>query len=50
MPLPILDGRRFIGGKKAETMHKKGGNPSKMWLAFQPYYDQILVEFPRVLE
>lgn len=40
----------YIGEKEAEMTHKKSGNSSKMWLAFQPYYDQIIAEDPRVLE
>ncbi|KAK3713051.1 hypothetical protein LTR37_008736 [Vermiconidia calcicola] len=42
-PVPIPD-------EEAEFTHKKSGNPSKMWLAFQPYYDQAVQEDPRVLE
>jgi len=42
---PIL-----IGDEEAEFAHRKSGNPSKMWLAFQPYYDQAVHEDPRVLE
>jgi ribulose-5-phosphate 4-epimerase/fuculose-1-phosphate aldolase len=40
----------YIGEKEAEMTHKKSGNSSKMWLAFQPYYDQIVAEDPKVLE
>jgi ribulose-5-phosphate 4-epimerase/fuculose-1-phosphate aldolase len=39
----------YIGEKEAEMTHKKSGNPSKMWLAFQPYYDQVVHEEPSVL-
>ena len=39
----------YIGEKEAEMTHKKSGNPSKMWLAFQPYYDQIVNDDPKVL-
>ncbi|CZR66513.1 probable ribulose-5-phosphate 4-epimerase and related epimerases and aldolases [Phialocephala subalpina] len=40
----------YIDTETAEMTHKKSGNPSKMWLAFQPYYDQVIAEDPRVLE
>lgn len=39
-----------IGKEEAEMTHKKSGNSSKMWLAFQPYYDQVVKEDPSVLE
>jgi ribulose-5-phosphate 4-epimerase/fuculose-1-phosphate aldolase len=38
----------IIGKEEAEVTHKKSGNPSKMWLAFQPYYDQVIKEEPDV--
>ncbi|KAJ5547841.1 class II aldolase/adducin N-terminal, partial [Penicillium frequentans] len=38
-----------IGKEEAEMTHKKSGNSSKMWLAFQPYYDQVVKEDPSVL-
>ncbi|KAH8670789.1 aldolase [Xylariales sp. PMI_506] len=40
----------YIEKDVAEMTHKKSGNPSKMWLAFQPYYDQIVAETPEVLQ
>ncbi|OAA55071.1 aldolase [Niveomyces insectorum RCEF 264] len=40
----------FIGQAEAEFTHKKSGNPNKMWLAFQPYYDQVVAESKSVLE
>ena len=40
----------YIGKEEAEMTHKKSGNSSKMWLAFQPYYDQVVKEDPSVLE
>ncbi|KAE8446016.1 hypothetical protein EG329_012655 [Mollisiaceae sp. DMI_Dod_QoI] len=40
----------YIGKAEAEMTHKKSGNSSKMWLAFQPYYDQVVAEDPSVLE
>ncbi|KAJ5731719.1 aldolase [Penicillium malachiteum] len=40
----------LINKEEAEMTHKKSGNSSKMWLAFQPYYDQIVKEDPFVLE
>lgn len=43
-------GKVLIGDKEAEFTHKKSGNPSKMWLAFQPYYDQVVKEDPSMLE
>lgn len=39
----------YIEKDIAEMTHKKSGNPSKMWLAFQPYYDQVVSESPEVL-
>jgi len=39
-----------IGKDEAELTHKKSGNSNKMWLAFQPYYDQIIAEDPSVLK
>ncbi|ETS74674.1 hypothetical protein PFICI_13158 [Pestalotiopsis fici W106-1] len=40
----------YIEKDIAEMTHMKSGNPSKMWLAFQPYYDQIVAETPDVLQ
>ena len=40
----------YIADEEAEYTHKKSGNSSKMWLAFQPYFDEIIAEDPRVLE
>ncbi|KAI1299482.1 class II aldolase/adducin N-terminal [Xylaria venustula] len=40
----------FIREEEAEFTHKKSGNSSKMWLAFQPYYDQVVKEDPTVLD
>jgi ribulose-5-phosphate 4-epimerase/fuculose-1-phosphate aldolase len=34
----------LIGQEEAEFTHKKSGNSNKMWLAFQPYYDQVVQE------
>ncbi|OBT80302.1 hypothetical protein VF21_00726 [Pseudogymnoascus sp. 05NY08] len=41
--------RIAIGKEEAEMTHKKSGNSSKMWLAFQPYYDQVVKNEPDVL-
>ena len=41
-PVPIRD-------EEAEFTHKKSGNSSKMWLAFQPYYDQVVEEDPSLI-
>ncbi|KAL5352775.1 hypothetical protein ACLOAV_002723 [Pseudogymnoascus australis] len=41
--------RIVIGKEEAEMAHKKSGNSSKMWLAFQPYYDQVVKNEPDVL-
>ncbi|KFY84843.1 hypothetical protein V500_08944 [Pseudogymnoascus sp. VKM F-4518 (FW-2643)] len=41
--------RIVIGKEEAEMTHKKSGNSSKMWLAFQPYYDQVVKNEPDVL-
>lgn len=40
----------YINKEEAEMTHRKSGNSSKMWLAFQPYYDQAVKEDPSVLE
>lgn len=42
--------RVYIMKEEAEMTHKKSGNSSKMWLAFQPYYDQVVNEGPTLLE
>jgi ribulose-5-phosphate 4-epimerase/fuculose-1-phosphate aldolase len=39
----------FIDEETARITHKRGGNPSKMWLAFQPYYDLAVQEDPNLL-
>ncbi|KAF2108427.1 class II aldolase/adducin N-terminal, partial [Lophiotrema nucula] len=33
-----------IPKEEAEFTHKKSGNSGKMWLAFEPYYDQVAAE------
>jgi len=40
----------YIGREEAEMTRKKSGNSSKMWLAFQPYYDQEVRADPGLLE
>ncbi|KAI0141234.1 arad-like aldolase/epimerase [Xylariaceae sp. FL1272] len=40
----------YIRDDIAQATHKKSGNPSKMWLAFQPYFDQVVAESPDVLQ
>ncbi|KAF2176135.1 aldolase [Zopfia rhizophila CBS 207.26] len=40
----------MIGEEEAEYTHKKSGNSSKMWLAFQPYFDQVAAEEPEVFQ
>ena len=40
----------YIGKEEAEMTHKKSGNPSKMWLAFQPYYDQEIKTDPSLVD
>lgn len=39
-----------IGNEEAAFTHKKSGNPSKMWLAFQPYIDEAMELDSRLLE
>ena len=39
----------YIDDETAMFTHKKGGNPSKMWLAFQPCYDLAVQENPNML-
>ena len=39
----------YINQAEAEFTHKKSGNSNKLWLGFQPYYDQIVEETPEVL-
>ncbi|OJJ34410.1 hypothetical protein ASPWEDRAFT_173825 [Aspergillus wentii DTO 134E9] len=39
-----------IPHEEAEMTHRKSGNSSKMWLAFQPYFDQVVKEGPSVLD
>lgn len=40
----------LIGKEEAEYTHKKSGNSGKMWLAFQPYYDQVVKTEPDVFD
>lgn len=42
--------KRYIRDEEAQFTHKKSGNSSKMWLGFQPYYDQVVQEDPKVLD
>ncbi|GAD98095.1 aldolase, putative [Paecilomyces variotii No. 5] len=42
--------KRYIGKEEAEFAHKKSGNSNKMWLAFQPYYDQVAKEEPDLFD
>lgn len=42
--------KTYIDKETAEMTHRKSGNSSKMWLAFQPYYDQAVAEDPGLLE
>lgn len=42
--------KQYIGDEEAKYTHKKSGNSNKMWLGFQPYYDQVLKEDPSFLE
>lgn len=42
--------KTYIDPDTAERTHRQSGNPSKMWLAFQPYYDQAVAEDPGLLE
>jgi ribulose-5-phosphate 4-epimerase/fuculose-1-phosphate aldolase len=42
--------KKYIAQEEAEFTHKKSGNSNKMWLAFQPYYDQVVKEEPDVLD
>jgi ribulose-5-phosphate 4-epimerase/fuculose-1-phosphate aldolase len=41
--------KRFIGHEEAELTHRKSGNSNKMWLAFQPYFDQEVRADPGLL-
>ncbi|EIT76992.1 ribulose-5-phosphate 4-epimerase [Aspergillus oryzae 3.042] len=41
--------KRYITDEQAEFGHRRSGNASKMWLAFQPYYDQVVKEEPDLL-
>ncbi len=42
--------KRYIPDEQAEFAHRKSGNSNKMWLAFQPYYDQVVREEPELLQ
>ncbi|KAJ5371064.1 uncharacterized protein N7496_007156 [Penicillium cataractarum] len=42
--------KRYIPDEEAEFAHKRSGNSNKMWLAFQPYYDQVVKEEPDLLQ
>lgn len=42
--------KKYIAEEQAEFAHKKSGNSNKMWLAFQPYYDQAVNEYPDLLQ
>ncbi|XDG05665.1 hypothetical protein ABKA04_005280 [Annulohypoxylon sp. FPYF3050] len=42
--------KKYIAEEQAEFAHKKSGNSNKMWLAFQPYYDQVVNEDPSLLQ
>ncbi|BCS17181.1 uncharacterized protein APUU_10009S [Aspergillus puulaauensis] len=41
--------KRYISDEQAEFGHRRSGNANKMWLAFQPYYDQVVKEEPDLL-
>lgn len=41
--------KKYIRDEEAAFAHKKSGNSNKMWLAFQPYYDQAVKEDPDLL-
>lgn len=41
--------KRYIDDDQAEFAHRKSGNSNKMWLAFQPYHDQVVSEEPNLL-
>lgn len=41
--------KKYISDEQAEFAHRKSGNSNKMWLAFQPYYDQVVAEDPGLL-
>lgn len=36
--------KKYIPDEQAEFGHRRSGNANKMWLAFQPYYDQVVKE------
>jgi ribulose-5-phosphate 4-epimerase/fuculose-1-phosphate aldolase len=42
--------KRVIDDEMAKVGYKRSGNSSKMWLAFQPYYDQVVKEEPDLME
>ncbi|OJI99287.1 hypothetical protein ASPVEDRAFT_38735 [Aspergillus versicolor CBS 583.65] len=42
--------KRVIEDEMAEVGHRRSGNASKMWLAFQPYFDLVVKEEPELLE
>ncbi|CAI7626096.1 unnamed protein product [Penicillium manginii] len=41
---------QLLANAAAEFAHKKSGNSNKMWLAFQPYYDQVVKDDPKLLQ
>ncbi|CEL04214.1 Putative Ribulose-5-phosphate 4-epimerase [Aspergillus calidoustus] len=42
--------KRVIDDEMAKVGYKRSGNSSKMWLAFQPYYGQVVKEEPDLME
>ncbi|KAJ5088908.1 hypothetical protein N7456_012524 [Penicillium angulare] len=42
--------KNYIDDEQAEVAHRKSGNSNKMWLAFQPYYDQVVKEEADLLQ
>ncbi|KAL3472838.1 class II aldolase/adducin N-terminal [Aspergillus californicus] len=41
--------KQYIPDEQAEFAHRRSGNSNKMWLAFQPYFDQVVREEPDLL-
>ncbi|KAE8361089.1 class II aldolase/adducin N-terminal [Aspergillus caelatus] len=41
--------KKYIPDEQAEFGHRRSGNANKMWLAFQPYYEQVVKEEPGLL-
>ncbi|KAE8418929.1 class II aldolase/adducin N-terminal [Aspergillus pseudocaelatus] len=41
--------KKYIPDEQAEFGHRRSGNANKMWLAFQPYYEQVVKEEPDLL-